>query len=171
MKLVRGSCIAFILSLLVFYASGAYAQQGPPQGPPPPPASGITTDGLYLFVMSGDSLYQYSSSDLSLVTTVKLPRPAPPEDNNTQMSSSALGSRWAEKFAKIRAKFSSADAAAGSDNQTQPPPPPPGGSGLCTDGTYLFKLRGHSISQYTIADMTLVKSVELPKPELPTTAE
>jgi hypothetical protein len=49
--------------------------------------------------------------------------------------------------------------------------PPPAGSGLCTDGTYLFMLRGHSIQPYTVADMTLVKSVELPKPEPPTTAD
>lgn len=164
MKLFRGSHIALMLSLLLCSAAGAYAQQGPP----PPAGSGISTDGLYLFVMAGDNLYQYSTEDLSLVTTVALPRLAPPDDNSTQTSSSAFGSRWAQQSAKIKAQFNSADAAAGSDNQTQPPPT---GSGLCTDGTYLFMLRGHSICQYNIAYMTLVNSVELPKPEPPTTTD
>jgi hypothetical protein len=57
---------------------------------------------------------------------------------------------------------------AGSYVQQGNGPPPPAGAGLCMDGTYLFMLRGHSLQQYTVADMTLVKSVELPKPEPPT---
>lgn len=169
MKLFRVSNTALMLFMLLISAAGAFAQQG--NGPPPPPpGAGLCTDGTYLFVMAGDNLYQYTAADLSLVTTVKLARPAPPADSSTQTSASKFGARWAERLGNFKAKFTSADTALGSDNQTQPPPPPPG-SGLCTDGTYLFMLRDHSIQQYTVSDMTLVKSVELPKPEPPPTAD
>ncbi|MBF0258430.1 MAG: hypothetical protein HQK62_06270 [Desulfamplus sp.] len=46
--------------------------------------------------------------------------------------------------------------------------PPPSG-GLCTDGTYLFVMTGNRIHQYTVSDMALINTIELPKPELPTT--
>jgi hypothetical protein len=42
------------------------------------------------------------------------------------------------------------------------PLPPPGG-GICTDGKYLYVLQGVSIHQYTIPDLTLKKTVELPR--------
>lgn len=160
MKLFRISKTALMLFMLLISAAGAYAQQGPP----PPAGSAISTDGTYLFVMAGDNLYQFNAADLSLITAVKLARPAPPAESDTQTQSSKFMARWAAKVEKIRDKVSDG---AGEDNQTQPPPPP-AGSGLCTDGTYLFILRGHSIQQYAVADMTLVKSVDLPKPEPPT---
>ncbi len=147
MKFFRVSNIALMLFMLLISAAGAYAQQ---VNGPPPAGAGLCADGQYLFVMAGDAMYQYSIADLSLVNTVALPKLASPPDSDNQ----------------IRGKVSS-DVS--SDNQTQPPPPP-AGSGLCTDGTYLFMLRGQSIHQYTVSDMTLVKSVELPKPE-PLTAD
>jgi hypothetical protein len=166
MKLFRVSNIALMLFMLLISAAGAFAQQG--NGPPPPPpGAGLCTDGQYLFVMAGDTLYQYAAADLSLVATVALPKLAPPPDSDNQTQPSKFMARWGEKVKNKREKVS---GDVSSDNQTQPPPPP-AGAGLCTDGEYLFMLRGHSIQQYTVADMTLVKSVELPKPEPPPTAD
>lgn len=141
MKFFRVSNIALMLFMLLISTAGAYANQ---HNGPPPASTGLCTDGQYLFVMTGAAMYQYSVADLSLVTTVALPKPAPPNESD---------SKTGEKFS--------------SDNETQTPPPP-SGSGLCTDGTYLFMLRGHSIQQHTLSDMTHVTSVELPKPESPT---
>lgn len=47
-------------------------------GPPPPAPSGIFTDGVYVYVAAGGSLFQYST-DLSLVATLELQMPGPPE--------------------------------------------------------------------------------------------
>ena len=159
MKLFRILSIALIFFIILISAEGALAHKG--NGPPPPPVgSGLCTDGDYLFVMAGDTLYQYSAEDLSLVSTVALPKLVQPPDNNNQTQPSKFMARWAEKVKNLRDKVSS-------DNQTQPPPLPVG-SGLCTDGPHLFMLRGNTIYQYTTSNMTLVKSAELPKPESPT---
>lgn len=48
-----------------------------------------------------------------------------------------------------------------------PMPPPGGGGGICTDGKYLYILQGPWIYQYTIPDLKLKTTVELPKPKLP----
>lgn len=141
MKFFRVSNIALMFFILLISTAGAYAQQN---NGPPPPSAGLCTDGQSLFVMLGATMYQYSLADLSLITTVTLPKPDPQTDSDNPIRGNT-----------------------NSDNETQPPHPP-AGSGLCTDGTYLFMLRGHSIHQYTISDMRLVKSVELPKPEPPT---
>ena len=170
MRLFRISNLALMFFMLLISAAGAFAQQG--NGPPPPPpGAGLCTDGQSLFVMTGDTLYQYSAADLVLVTTVALPKLAPPTDSDNQTQTSKFMARWAEKVKSIRSQVSSKISSdVSGDNQTQPPPPQQG-SGLCTDGTYLFMLRGHSLQQYTVADMTLVKSVDLPKPEPPPTAD
>lgn len=44
--------------------------------------------------------------------------------------------------------------------------PPPGG-GIATDGKYLYVLQGLSIHQYTIPDLQLKTTVELPRPKPP----
>ncbi len=153
-----------IISMLFISATVAFAQQGEGQMQGrhhgPPISAGICTDGQYLFVMAGDSLHQYAAADLTLVTTIDLPRAEPPEDTEDLSQGSVVLSRWAERLAVLRGQGDT-------DTQTQPPPPR-GGSGLCTDGTYLFMLRGPAIYQYTVEAMTLVNSVELPKPETET---
>ena len=42
--------------------------------------------------------------------------------------------------------------------------PTPGG-GICTDGKYLYVLQGPWIQQYTIPDLKLQGTVELPRPK------
>jgi hypothetical protein len=63
----------------------------------------------------------------------------------------------------------------GTGGMQMPPPgggmggmhmPPPGG-GICTDGKYLFVLQGPFIQQYTIPDLQLKNTVELPRPKPP----
>lgn len=54
---------------------------------------------------------------------------------------------------------------------SQPPPlhmgfPPPPAS-VCTDGKYLYVLMGPRILQYSIPDLTLQNTVELPRPTPP----
>jgi hypothetical protein len=125
MKLFRVSNTALVLFILLISAAGAFAQQGNGPQPPPPAGAGLCTDGLYLFVMAGDTMYQYTSAELSLLATVVLPKPAPPSESDTQAQASTCMARWAEKFKTSKDTVSS-------DNQTQPPP---AGSGLSTDGT------------------------------------
>lgn len=135
-----------ILCMLLIGATGALAQQAAGQ-PPPPPSSGICVSGEYLFVLSGGSIHEYTAADLALVTSVELPKPEAPEisDNQTQTTAGA------------------------------PPqgmgPPPDAGSGMCADGEYLFVLSGRTVQQFTISDMSLVQSVELPQPALTATEE
>lgn len=159
MKLFQILAIALMFFMILISAEVVFAHKG--NGPPPPPVgSGLCTDGEYLFVMAGDTLFQYSVDELSLVTTVALPKPDQTTGNNNQIQSSKFVERWAEKIKNLRNKVSS-------DSQTTPAPPP-AGSGICTDGPHLFMLRGDTLYQYTTSNMTLVKSVELPKPEAPT---
>ncbi|MEW5801701.1 MAG: hypothetical protein AB1847_06305 [bacterium] len=56
---------------------------------------------------------------------------------------------------------------AGLQHQGPPRGPRPVPSGICTDGQYLYVMDGKIIHQYTLADQTLVRSVELPPPPEP----
>jgi hypothetical protein len=50
----------------------------------------------------------------------------------------------------------------------RPPHPPMGGPhGLCTMESNLYVLAGHAIHRYSIPDLTLQSTTELPAPELP----
>lgn len=42
--------------------------------------------------------------------------------------------------------------------------PPPPMSSVCTDGKYLFVVIGPKIHVYTVPDLTLKKTAELPRP-------
>ena len=44
-------------------------------------------------------------------------------------------------------------------------------SGICTDGIHLYVLAGPMVHQYTLPDLTLTNSLELPRPEPPATEE
>ena len=51
------------------------------------------------------------------------------------------------------------------------PVPGPHFSGVCTDGINLYVLAGPVVYQYSLPDLTLVKTLELPLPEPPATEE
>ena len=113
---------------------------------PTPPRGGapcaLCTDGAYLYVVQGSFVYQYSLPDLTLVQSVELPKPELAADSE-------------------------------SGSATTLPTPPWGGApcALCTDGACLYVVQGFFVYQYALPDLTLVQSVELPKPELAADSE
>ncbi len=54
----------------------------------------------------------------------------------------------------------------GQGNGPQGPREPAGPSGYCTDGLHLYVIANGKISQYNLADLTLLAAVELPTPEI-----
>jgi hypothetical protein len=148
MKGFRQFCIALVLFIFVATASNTFAQQNATQtqGPPHPPGlSGICTGDGYVYVLAGNKIYQYLAADLSLVSSIGLPKPAQPE-NSTGSSQAAPASTSVPLQAQN--------------------PPPPMGSGICSDETYLYVLAGNLIMQYSASDMSLLNSVKLPAPEV-----
>lgn len=116
----------------------------PPHGMfPPMGGAGITGTQQHLYVLGGGKIMQYSLSDLKLLKTVDLPKPAPPAD---------LKSKGEEE----RGKF-------------LPPPHPPmaGPQGFWVGDGALYVMAGPMIHKFSIPDLTLKTSVELPKPEFP----
>lgn len=51
------------------------------------------------------------------------------------------------------------------------PMPGPALSGICTDGLHLYVLAGPMVYQYSLPDLTLSKSLEIPRPQPPATQE
>ncbi|MGA2404601.1 MAG: hypothetical protein ABSG91_23335 [Syntrophobacteraceae bacterium] len=114
----------------------------------PPPAvffklglTGISGDQQYLYVMAGGEILQYEVAGMTLQRSVDLPDIAPPQ--------------CAPPKAPDPGKF--------------PPHPPMGGPphGLWAGNGYLYVLGGPVIWIYSVPDLTLQKTVELPKPQLP----
>jgi hypothetical protein len=62
--------------------SGTGSNQPPP--PPPPMAGllGLWAGESFLYVLAGPVIYQYSTPDLTLQTTVELPKPEFPQTTN-----------------------------------------------------------------------------------------
>jgi hypothetical protein len=76
MKSYHGKKIAAIMALfiLVVWASGVFAQTGPPGRPPfPPPPAQWAAHGDFLYILDLRSIHQYSLSDMRLKQTVTLP--------------------------------------------------------------------------------------------------
>ena len=115
--------------------------------PPCPMPSGTCTDGQYLYVLQGPVIHQYELSDLTLKNTVELPRPQPQEDMS-------LKSQGGYAFGR------------GRKSRCNRPPR----AQACTDGQNLYVVAGPLIFQYTLPDLTLSKTVELSKPDLPENA-
>ena len=105
--------------------------------------TGISGDQQYLYVMAGGKILEYQLTDMTLLRSVALPDPGPPGQIST--SSTATGS----------GKF--------------PPPPPPMPHGLWAGNGSLYVLQGPSVYTYSVPDLTLQNTVQLPKPELPQT--
>jgi len=63
-------------------------------------------------------------------------------------------------------------AFSGQTERPFPPPPMMGLSGICVHGEYLYVMAGGKIMEYSLDDLTTVKSsVDLPKPAPPTSAQ
>jgi hypothetical protein len=147
----RRILITFALTLILNSVAGvALAQQTEGRQPPPPMhpmmgLSGICGDQEYLYLMAGGKIMQYEITDLKLLKTVDLPKPAPPPSappNGTE------------------------------PGQFPPHPPMAGPHGLWAGesslgDSCLYVLAGPVIHRYSTPDLTWQITVELPKPELP----
>ncbi len=121
-----------------------YAQQTSENQPPPAfffklGLTGISADSEHLYVMAGGKILQYDVTGTMLQNSVDLPDPAPPKDVPPRP--------------KDPGKF--------------PPLPPSLPHGLWAGNSVLYVLGGHVIYLYSLPQLTLQKTVELPKPELP----
>lgn len=124
-----------------FSQAGDMPRPGPMMG-----AEGICADQQYLYAVTGGKILQYALSTMTLARSVDLPEPPPPPNI------SATGS---ETAASQSGKF---------------PPPPPflaRSQWLLIAGSSLYVMMGPMIYQYSIPNLVLQNSVDLPKPELP----
>jgi hypothetical protein len=103
--------------------------------------AGITSDQKNLYVMAGGRILQYDLAGASLLQTVSLPDlPAPPNG----------------------------PPPAATDNGNFPPPPPPAiPHGIWAGAGSLYVLAGPSVYIYSVPDLTLANTIQLPKPALP----
>lgn len=125
------------------FASGSDVTQ--PPFPPMFGMAGICTDQTYLYAVAAGKIMEYALTDMSLVRTVDLPEPpAPP-------SVSATGT----------------DAGSCASGNCPPHPPFARSQWLLTSGGSLYIMAGPMIYRYSIPDLVLQGSVDLPKPELP----
>jgi len=145
---VRRTLIEIILCLAICsIAATAYGQHTSDDGPQPPPAvffklglSGVTGDSQNVYAMAGGKILQYDISSMSLQRTVDLPDIAGPPK---------------------------APPPPAADSGNHRPPPPPQSHGLWASGNSLYVLAGPFIYVYSVPDLTLQNTVQLPKPELP----
>ncbi|MFP5212402.1 MAG: hypothetical protein ACLGPL_03385 [Acidobacteriota bacterium] len=144
-KFIIGITLVFAIISFLALSSSIWAAFGDQLeagfGPPPMRASmgfaNIGSDQSYLYVMAGPKLMQYGLSDLKLVKAVELPELRLPEPPPAQR---------------------------GADSMCPPPPMPP--RGLWVGESFLYVMDGPMIYQYSIPDMALQTSAELPKPEI-----
>lgn len=115
----------------------------------PPPAqfylmsmSGIAADDAYLYIMADGKIMKYEIGDLDLSLTTDLPEPTPPSQQPPKRMDSG---------------------------RFPPPPPRVPGHGLWLKGEVLYVLAGPVVHLYKTSDLTLQNTLELPKPEPPTT--
>jgi hypothetical protein len=122
-----------------------------PKFPPPPMhgVGGFCADETNLYVVQGGRILKYVREDLSLAATVDLPRPTPPSTSASASSSTTT------------------DATSSSEL----PPLPPMGGGCWTDGSLLYVITGPLLHAYSVPDLTLGTTVELPRPEPPSASK
>lgn len=104
--------------------------------------TGISGDQQYLYVMAGGKILAYRLTDMTLVHSVDLPDPGPPKGAPAKQP----------------------------DSGKLPPPPPPLPHGLWAGNGALYVLAGPFVYTYSVPDLTLQHTLQLPKPELPQTA-
>lgn len=125
-------------------------QTNDPQNPPPfnpkMALSGISGDQHYLYVMEAGKILQYELSSMKLAKSVDLPELPPPPG------------------APPKAGPPSKECDKG-EHHHHPPGGPP--QGLWTTGNYLYALAGPVVYRYSLPDLKLDLTQELPKPELP----
>ncbi len=153
---MRKTLIFVILGLALCSISiplAAYAQQTTSSTQPAAGAfvlarfgpTGISGDQQYLYVMASGKILEYQLADMALLRSVDLPVPKPPGAVSTSATATDSG------------KF--------------PPPPPPMPQGLWAGNGFLYVLAGPAVCVYSVPDLSLQNTVQLPKPELPQVAK
>ena len=140
--------ILVVLCLALCLITGVANPQQTASGVQPPPAvffnlglTGISADQQYLYVMAGGKILQYEISEMTLLRSVDLPDIAPPQGAPPEPAD--------------HRKVSTASPMGG----------PP--QGLWAGNGFLYVLAGPAVCIYSVPDLTLQKTVQLPKPELP----
>lgn len=147
-KVLMALGISVVLGL---FAGIGFAADSNSASPPPPPmmigASGICADGAHLYVLAHHRIMQYKLADMSLAATVELPKPSsPPADHPAPPSGDKAAS-----------------------GKTPPPPMCGMPGGMCLSNGFLYVLDGPVVLQYKAPALTLESTVELPRPEPPST--
>jgi len=145
--------VALVLALSVNIAVFA-AQKKEATQPPPPPfnpkigLSGIAGDQHSIYVMAAGKIFQYELASMKLVNSVDLPDLAPPKE----------GPPPPPKDMQKKGH----DGKCGHHPHMGGPP-----QGLWTAGNSLYVLAGPMLYRYSIPDLKLDQTQELPKPEFP----
>jgi len=100
--------------------------------------TGICGDQQYLYVMAGGKILEYQLTDMALLRSEDLSDPGPPKGAPPKRP-----------------------------DPGGYPPPPPIPHGLWAGNGSLYVLAGPFVYIYSIPDLTLQNTVQLPKPELP----
>lgn len=139
--------LAFCVNMAVFAAQGNETQPPPPPFNPKMGISGICGDQRNLYIMAAGKIFQYELSSMKLLNTVELPDlPLPPRDHPP-------------------IKDLPGKTHAGECPHHPPMPGPP--QGLWTGGDHLYAMAGPVVYRYSLPDLKLDMTQELPKPELP----
>ena len=149
--------IGLVAALVLSTATGAVSAHRPEGMQPPPPMShpmgpsAISADKQHLYVVVDGKIMQFGASDMKLVKTVDLPKPALPSDTRP-------------------ADAPPSDA----PHQGKPPghcppfgPPMAGPLGIYATESFLYVVAGPVIHQFSTPDLKLRNTVELPRPEPP----
>jgi hypothetical protein len=143
MDMKRILIVVILCMALCWIAGAAYGQQTSSDSLPSPAVffkfglTGIFGDQQYLYIMAGGKIMQYEAAEMTLLRSVDLPEPTLPAPPPKVTD--------AVNF----------------------PPPPPLPHGLWVGNNSLYVLAGLFIYTYSVPDLTLQNTVQLPKPELP----
>ena len=147
-KILTALAVVLALSLsMVVFAAQTKDTLLPPPFNPKMGMSGICGDQRYLYVMAAGKILQYELSSMKLLNTVELPDLPPPPRGHLPLNDL---SRKAHN---------------GKCPHHHPMPGPP--QGLWTGGNYLYAMAGPVVYRYSLPDLKLDLTQELPKPDLP----
>jgi hypothetical protein len=135
---------AFCVNMAVFAAQG---NETPPPFNPKIGISGICGDQRNLYVMAAGKIFQYELSGMKLLNTAELPDLTLPSGGHPPMT---------DPHGKTQAE--------GCPHHPPMPWPP---QGLWVGGDHLYALAGLVVYRYSLPDLKLDLTQELPKPELP----
>ncbi len=140
----RISIVAATALIMSSLTGAVFASRGTDTQPPPPLnmlIAGMSADQQYLYAIAGGKIVQYKLSDMTLVKMVDLPELLPPTGNPPIPPDSGKKIHF--------------------------PPPMARSNWLLVNGGSLYVMVGPVVYKYSLPDLSLQTSVELPKPDFP----